>query len=63
MTDNGVTLSREQVTEIFKAISGTEHLLKRLASRSGNASEVYAIMSNLSVIEASLSEMPRISSN
>jgi hypothetical protein len=63
MTDNSVTLSREQVSEMFKALSGVRNLLKGLAPKSGNASEVFAIMSNLAVIQANLTGMPRVNSN
>jgi len=63
MTDDTVTLSREQVSEMLKALNGIGNLLKRLASKSGNAPEVYAIMSNLAVIQTNLSGMPRVNSN
>jgi hypothetical protein len=63
MTDDTVTLSREQVSEMLKALSGIGNLLKGLASKSGNASEVYAITSNLAVIQTILSGMPRVNSN
>ena len=63
MRNESVTLSREQVDEIFKAISGIGNLLKGLAPKSGNASEVYAVMSNLAVIQANLTGTPRINSN
>jgi hypothetical protein len=63
MTNSSVTLSREQISEMFKALDGIGNLLKGLASKSGNASEVYAIMSNLAVIQANLTGMPRVNSN
>jgi hypothetical protein len=63
MTDNNVTLSREQVGQIFKALNGIGNLVKNVASKPGNASEVYAIMSNIAVIQATLTGMPRVNSN
>jgi hypothetical protein len=63
MTDDSVTLSREQVREVFKALGGIGNLLKGLASKPGNASEVYAIMSNLAVIQTNLTGLPRVNSN
>jgi hypothetical protein len=63
MTDNDVTLSRKQVTEIFNAIRGIEHLLKGFQPTSGNAAESYAIMSNIAVIQSNLAGMPRVNSN
>jgi hypothetical protein len=63
MMDNTVTLSREQASEMFKAVSGIGNLLKGLAPKSGNASELYAIRSNLAVIQANLSGMPPVNSN
>jgi hypothetical protein len=63
MTDNGVTLSREQVSEVFKALCGISNLLKGLTSTRGNAFAVYAIMSNLAVIQANLTGIPHVNSN
>jgi hypothetical protein len=63
MTDDNVRLSREQVTEIFQAIRGIGNLVKGLTPKSGNAAELYAIMSNLAVIQANLAGSPRASSN
>jgi hypothetical protein len=63
MRNNRVTLSREHVSEMFKAISGVRNLLKGLAPKSANASEIYAVMSNLAIIQANLTGTPRINSN
>jgi hypothetical protein len=63
MTNNEVALSGEQVTDIINALRGIEHLLKGLQPKSGNAAEVYAIMSNIAVIQANLTGMPRVNSN
>ena len=60
---NDITVSQEQVKEIFKAISGIGELLKRLPSKPEDAPVTYAIMSNLSVIQMTLTAMPRASSN
>jgi hypothetical protein len=62
MTDT-VILNREQATNIFKAIHGIGRLLKALPARPENAAVMYAIMSNLAVIQTNLVEMPRVSSN
>ena len=63
MADNNVTLSGEQVRDIFKALDGISILLKNVVSKPGNAAEVYAIMSNIAVIQAHLTGMPRVHSN
>lgn len=62
MTDN-ITVSRKQVKEIFKALNGIGELLKSLLSRSENAAAMYAIMSNLAVIQMNLTGIPRVNSN
>jgi hypothetical protein len=54
MTGNNVTLSREQISDIFKALAGIENLLKGLVPKSGNAAELYGIMSNIAVIQTTL---------
>ena len=53
MTDN-ITVSREQAGEIFKALNGIGKLLKMLPSKPENAAVMYAIMSNLTVIQMNL---------
>jgi len=63
MADNHFTVNREQARDIFRALDGIGNLVKGLASKPGNAAEVYAIISNLAVIQANLSGMPRVSSN
>jgi hypothetical protein len=63
MTDINVTLSPEQVREIFSALNGIGNLVKNLVSKPGNPAEVYAIMSNIAVIHANLTGMPRVNSN
>jgi len=63
MTDDNVTLSREQVGEIFRALAGIGSLVKNLVSKPGNAADAYAIMSNIAVIQATLTGMPRVNSN
>ena len=63
MMDDSVTMSREQVREILKALYGIGNLIKGLTSKSGKAAELYAIMSNIAVIQATLTGMPRASSN
>jgi hypothetical protein len=60
---SSVTLSHEQVAEVFKALGGIGNLLKGLASNPKNASQVYAIMSNVAVIQASLTGMPQVNRN
>jgi hypothetical protein len=63
MTDNNVTMSREQVSEILKALDGIGNLVKGLTPKSGNAAELYAIMSNIAVIQANVTGTPRVRSN
>jgi hypothetical protein len=63
MAAHNVTLTREQVRDIFKALDGISNLLKNVVSKPGNAAEVYAIMSNIAVIQANLAGMPRVHSN
>jgi hypothetical protein len=53
MTEN-ITVSREQAGEIFKALNGIGKLLKMLPSKPENAAVMYAIMSNLTVIQMNL---------
>jgi hypothetical protein len=60
---NQIILSREQAHEIFKAVNGIGELLKRLPSMPENATVMYAIASNLAVIQTNLAGMPRASSN
>ena len=62
MTDN-ITVSREQAREIFKALNGIGELLKTLPSKPENAGVLYAIMSNLTVIQMNLTGTPRAGSN
>ena len=50
-----ITVSQEQAEEIFKALNGIGALLKRLPCRPEDAGFKYAIMSNLAVIQATLS--------
>ena len=63
MTDDTVTLSREQVTEIFSALNGISNLLRKSVSNSANSAELYAIMSNIAVIRMNLTGMPRANLN
>jgi hypothetical protein len=62
MMDN-ITVSREQVGEIFKALNGIGELLKTLPSKPENAAVMYAIMSNIAIIQTNLTGMPRVNSN
>jgi hypothetical protein len=63
MMDDSVSLTRSQVMEIFNALRGIEHLVKGLTPKSGNAAELYAVMSNIAVIQTNLNGMPRVNSN
>jgi hypothetical protein len=63
MSDGNVTMSREQVKEVLRALDGIGNLVKRLTPKSANAAELYAIMSNIAVIQANVTGMPRVSSN
>jgi hypothetical protein len=60
---NNIILSRQQARDIFKAINGIGQLLKALPAGTENVAVLYAIMSNLAVIQASLVGLPRVSSN
>jgi hypothetical protein len=60
---DGITVTREQATEIFKAINGIAALLKRLPPKPENQGVMYSIMSNLAVIQTNLAGMPRANSN
>jgi len=62
MTDS-ITVSREQATQIFKALNGIGELLKTLPSKPENAGVMYAIMSNIAAIQTNLIGIPRVSSN
>jgi len=62
MTDN-IIVTREQATEIFNAVNGIGALLRRLPSKTENHAVMYAIMSNLAVIQTNLSGTPRETSN
>jgi hypothetical protein len=61
--DDTITVSREQVTEIFRALNGISNLLRKSVSNSANSAELYAIMSNIAVIRMTLTGMPRANSN
>jgi hypothetical protein len=63
MMDDGVRLTREQVTEIFNALRGIGNLVKGMTPKSGNAAELYAVMSNLAAIQTTVGGLPRASSN
>ena len=58
-----ITVSGEQATQIFKALNGIGELLKALPSKPENAAVMYAIMSNVAIIQSNLTGMPRVSSN
>jgi len=60
---NSSTVTREQVTEIIKALNGIGALLKHLPSRPENHAVMYAISSNLAVIQTHLAGPPRSTSN
>jgi len=62
MTDT-ITLSRERVSEIHKAVNGIGELLKALPAKPENAAVTYAIMSNLAAIRMNLAGVPRAGSN
>jgi len=63
MMDDSIRLSHKQVTDIFDAIRGIENLVKGLTPKSGNALELYGVMSNLAVIRTNIAGPPRASSN
>ena len=55
MTD-AVTLTGQQVKQIVDALNGITNLVKGLAPKSGNAAELYAVMSNVAVIQTTLTK-------
>ena len=57
------TLSREQAGEIFKAINCINGILKAMPKRPENKAWMYAVMSNLAVIQTHLASSPRVTSN
>jgi hypothetical protein len=63
MTSDSITLNREQVSDILKALTGITNMLKGFAPKSGNASELYAVMSNVAAIQTILAGMPRATPN
>ena len=63
MTGDSITLNRDQVSDIFKALTGITNLVKGFAPKSGNVSELYAVMSNVAAIQTILTGMPRATSN
>ena len=63
MREDDVTLRREQVGEIFRALDGIGNLVNNLVSTPVNAADTYAIISNIAVIQATLSGLPRVHSN
>jgi hypothetical protein len=58
-----IVLSRAQVSEMHKAVNGIGALLRHLPARPEKASVLYAIMSNLSVIQMQLAESTRFDQN
>jgi hypothetical protein len=62
MMDN-ITVKREQATEIFKALNGIGELLKILPSKPENAAVMYAIMSNIAVIQMNLAGTLKVNWN
>ena len=62
MTDR-IVLTREQATEIFKAVHGIGALLQRLPPAPETHAVMYSIMSNLAVLQSNLAGMPRATSN
>jgi hypothetical protein len=62
MTDD-LILSREQARNTFRAINGIRELLKALRAQPESRGLMYAIVSNLAVIQMNLAGLPRVSSN
>jgi hypothetical protein len=62
MTDD-ILLSREQATNVFRAINGIRELLKALPAQPENRGVMYAIVSNLAVIHSNVAGVPRVSSH
>lgn len=62
MTDD-ITVSREQVMEIYKAVDGIAALLKRLPSNPETAPVMYAIMGNVATIRMNVAGISRVNPN
>jgi hypothetical protein len=62
MSDGEVVLSREQRDEIIRAVHAIERQLKEIEAKP-RWQVLYVIGTNLAVIEANVSGMPRVTSN
>jgi hypothetical protein len=62
MTDGNVVLSRKQRDAILKAVEAIQRQVSEAVGQS-QWRALYVIGSNLSIIQANLSQAPRISSN
>jgi hypothetical protein len=60
---DSIMVTRERANEIFKAVNGIGELLKRLPAKPENHAVIYAIMSNLAVIQTNLAGLNRATSN
>ena len=62
MTNAEFALTRDQRDEILKAVKAIERQLRQVAGKSDWQS-LYVISSNLTIIQANVTNMPRVSSN
>ncbi|HJZ73420.1 MAG TPA: hypothetical protein VKE51_16875 [Vicinamibacterales bacterium] len=63
MTSDSITLNREQVADILKALNGIMNLMKNFDPKSGNVGEFYGVMSNVAAIQTIITGMPRATPN
>ena len=62
MTNGEFVLSRDQRADIMKAVKAIERQVKQLASKS-HWQALYVVGPNLTIIQTSLTNLPRASSN
>ena len=62
MSDGEVVLSRKQRDEIIRAVSAIERQLKKIEDES-RWQVRYVIGTNLAIVQANVSRMPRVTSN
>jgi hypothetical protein len=62
MSDGDVVLSREQRNEIIRAVNAIKRQLKKIEDEP-RWQVLYVIGTNLAIIQANVSGMPRVTSN
>jgi hypothetical protein len=62
MMDAEVVLNREQRDEILRAVKAIEHQVRQVVGKS-DWQALYVIGTNLTIIQANVTNRPRVSSN